>query len=84
MGLNDYFINLNNVGIYPNPSETILNVRSATQEVRKCVLSDLLGKEIIVTSDSEINISNIEHGTYILKVYFKDNNSSQNFKVFKN
>ena len=53
--------------IYPNPSNSILNVQSTGYSVQ-CTLYDVLGNEVVSTTEKEIDISSLANGVYLLKV----------------
>lgn len=58
--------------LFPNPVEDILNVKSASQ-IHKLIVCDLLGKQMIIlqpTSQNQISIptNNLNSGTYIIRL----------------
>ncbi len=63
-----------NLHIYPNPMTDILYIDSQ-QDIIGLKMFDVLGKEIVAIKDSsmlsnkQINISNIESGMYVVKVF---------------
>lgn len=61
-----------NVHIYPNPVHNVLNL--SIEEVDRVEIYDMLGKMILseATSDSKINVSSLQKGMYIVKI-FTDN-----------
>lgn len=62
---------LNNVIIYPNPTNGILNIENKSNSpIEKITLTDITGKLILeaVNSFSEINMQSFENGIYILFV----------------
>lgn len=73
-----------NIGLYPNPSNTFINI-SSELDISSVEIFDLLGKK--VTSFSElsnksIDISNLVRGVYILKI--SSGSSSLTKKIIKN
>jgi len=65
---------LENISLYPNPASTILNLRNA--ENADIQVFDILGKLILsqtnISRDQQVNVSNLENGTYFMKIS-KDN-----------
>lgn len=82
--------NLEEIRVFPNPVEDMLNVESINSvSLLEIELLDVLGKQIIntktisqSTSIFRLNISSINSGIYFLRVMNKDNNS-QIFKIIK-
>lgn len=66
--------NLENINIYPNPANEFIYVKAAENSNYQII--DVLGKIIkegIITSErNEINVSDINRGTYLIKI-FEDN-----------
>ena len=59
----------NEISIYPNPTENVLNVvTSNTYKPVKYVIYDLTGKIKINTNKSKINVKNLMTGTYIISI----------------
>jgi hypothetical protein len=60
--------NLNNISIYPNPAEGIIKIKS-NSIIDKIEMNDLLGNQIFLESHgSEIDVSRISSGIYILRL----------------
>lgn len=53
--------------IYPNPVNNLLNIKS-TSIIKSAVIYNLLGKQILKTSDDSIDVSKLNSGIYILKI----------------
>ena len=69
------------ISIYPNPSNTILNIDSNNVKISKIEIIDALGKVILTQNETlKINVSGIANGIYICKIYGFDNNS-KNIKI---
>ncbi len=72
MGTNDS--QLDNVVLYPNPASTVLNLKNA--ENASIQVYDILGKMILsqenISMDEQINVANLQTGTYFMKIS-KDN-----------
>ena len=75
----------NNVAIYPNPSNGIVNI-SSENEIINCQIYDLQGNLLINNNLSDkyttINIQNLNFGVYILKLQYL-NNYFQYYKIIK-
>ncbi len=65
---------LDNISLYPNPASTVLNLRNA--ENADIQVYDILGKMILsqenISMDAQINVANLQTGTYFMKIS-KDN-----------
>ncbi len=65
---------LDNISLYPNPASTVLNLKNA--ENATIQVYDILGKMILsqenISMDEQINVANLQTGTYFLKIS-KDN-----------
>ena len=59
-----------NVQVYPNPSNTVVNVSGI--EVDKMALYNLDGQMVTMTSANQVNVSALEKGIYMLKVLSGD------------
>lgn len=68
-------INTNDIKIYPNPTNNILNISNATNnELTSITIFDTLGKQVFKGSNSDkVNVGNLENGMYFLKLEFNDN-----------
>ena len=68
--------------VYPNPAVDVVNV-SANKDIKGVNIIDLSGKRVqSFKSGSNINVSSLAKGTYILQVYF-GNGSVENTKLIK-
>ena len=71
----------NNITVYPNPTQNILNVKF--NDFEKLEVYNIMG-QLILRSDSEtINVSDFENGVYVVKIYGKDGGSYSS-KFIKN
>ncbi len=65
---------LDNISLYPNPASTVLNLKNA--ENATIQVYDILGKMILsqenISMDEQINVANLQTGTYFMKIS-KDN-----------
>ena len=65
--------------VYPNPTANRIYIQADTN--LKAELFDLMGRKIRSTNQSQIDISNLSGGNYILQV--KTQNTTQSFKIIK-
>ncbi|MCK4662106.1 MAG: T9SS type A sorting domain-containing protein [Bacteroidales bacterium] len=85
MTINDEFavgideLNINNLSMYPNPVNDVLNISNMIN-VDRIVVSNILGQEVRtfnnVNTDIEINTSELNKGVYIVTFIDKYNNAS--------
>lgn len=68
-------INSNEIKIYPNPTNIILNISNETNnELTSVTIFDTLGKQVFKGSSSEkVFVGNLENGIYFLKLEFNNN-----------
>jgi uncharacterized repeat protein (TIGR01451 family) len=67
--------------VYPNPTNSILNIQSKTnQTISEVNVYDLLGKKLtnkkVTVSNTEIDLTNYTPGLYVLEVISADNQKS--------
>lgn len=74
----------NNILVYPNPfNETIFISLLNNSGLNKAILYDLLGKEVLTTHKSEIDVKELKSGVYLMMVI--DNNGGiYSQKLIKN
>ena len=65
--------------VYPNPTADRIYIQADTN--LKAELFDLMGRKIHSTNQSQIDMSNLSGGNYILQV--KTQNTTQSFKIIK-
>ena len=74
------------IKVYPNPIEDILNIDSKEKIISKIEIIDIQGRLIFKDNYNknkiEINSSSFENGTYVIKVYFE--NEQLIYKIIKN
>jgi beta-glucanase (GH16 family) len=58
----------NKFSVYPNPSSDVLNIRT-NEPIDKVELYNTIGQLIVAKKTTNINISSINRGVYILKIY---------------
>ncbi len=71
----------NSISVYPNPTQNFLNINSA-KKVDHVQLIDVLGRVLAEGNTQRLDVSQIEPGSYVLRVVFVDNGSI-NAKVIK-
>ena len=54
--------------VYPNPSTNFIHI-SSDFPIQAVTLFDLSGKILVDSNDSTLNISELQRGTYIIKIY---------------
>ena len=69
--------NLNEIFVYPNPTNDILNITIPSKNYNKISIINSLGqivysKNIIYLQDIKIDFSNKKSGIYFIKLYSKD------------
>ncbi|KXN98844.1 hypothetical protein LS48_09845 [Aequorivita aquimaris] len=83
LGLNENL--LENIAIYPNPASTVLNINNAKNA--NIQVFDILGKTIFsqenISVNERINISNLENGTYFIKISMDNAVTTKKFLIFK-
>lgn len=67
LGVNDVQVSENDFRIYPNPASNTINIHTNTT-VESVAIYNLLGKEILKTDSTKINVSNLSQGMYIMKI----------------
>jgi hypothetical protein len=65
--------------VYPNPTPDRIYIQTDTDS--KAELFDLIGRKVRSTNQSQIDMSNLSRGNYILQV--KTENKTQSFKIIK-
>ena len=69
------------ISIFPNPTSNTINV--VFDKELELSLFNMLGQQVIKTSNKNIDISNFEKGTYILIVENIETGNFTNFKIIK-
>lgn len=84
LGTSDIIRNKETVGIYPNPTSGILNIK-ADSLIESVSVINMVGQKLnnIQVSDSQINISGLSDGIYIVELKLK-NGQIFSKKVIKN
>lgn len=83
---NSDFNNAIKFSVYPNPANGLIKIESIEKEIKKIEIIDFLGKVVLIknvnSTYSAIDISNLQNGIYLLKVYIE--NETKTFKIMKN
>jgi len=67
----DFDIIAEEIIVYPNPTSSILNIKSK-QEVETVTIYSILGKEVLKAETKTIDVSNLAQGVYVMKIISKD------------
>ena len=57
---------INSIIIYPNPTQDILHITGITPQTLR--VFDLQGRLLIIGNSTQVNVSNLNTGTYLLQV----------------
>jgi len=66
-GIKELGDNGEQVNIYPNPASNYINV-TATKSITEIKLVDVLGKEVLSTKETNIDLSSLQDGIYFMQV----------------
>ncbi|WP_339753140.1 T9SS type A sorting domain-containing protein [uncultured Winogradskyella sp.] len=84
LNVNDF--ELGSVNIYPNPTNTVWNIKTNNQNIKTVQVFDILGKQVITltpnSTEVSIDASGLNDGIYLAKV--TSNNSTITVKLVKN
>lgn len=72
---------IENIALYPNPTNSILNIKTSLV-IKEVSIYSLLGETLFKTKLKTIDVSNLQDGLYILKVE-TENKLSQAFQFIK-
>ncbi|MGI6470525.1 MAG: T9SS type A sorting domain-containing protein [Paludibacteraceae bacterium] len=59
----------NQLSIYPNPVSSELRVSSENLKINAIEITDLTGKIVLVSNKTDINVSNLSNGTYLVNIH---------------
>jgi hypothetical protein len=83
LGMMDHNL-VNEVIVAPNPSTGVFNlILPNSKEIRSLIVHDINGKEFFVESCTEIDLSDLSDGIYMLNIIFNDGKQIQK-KLVKN
>uniref|UniRef100_UPI00262BE637 InlB B-repeat-containing protein n=1 Tax=uncultured Tenacibaculum sp. TaxID=174713 RepID=UPI00262BE637 len=81
--INDEVFN-SKLKLYPNPANDVINIiNSDSSIIKQITLVDVLGKEILKTTSTRIDISDLPNAVYLVKIK-GDNNKIAIKKIIKN
>lgn len=66
--------------VYPNPTANRIYIQA--NNIKKVALFDLMGRKVMETSQYQLDLGNLNNGSFILQVT-TDNNKSKSFKIIK-
>ena len=68
--------------VYPNPANTFVNI--AGEDIDNICIYNAIGEKMLSTNEQCINVSNFANGLYLVRVVFKNGESStQNLLISK-
>ncbi|WP_081413936.1 T9SS type A sorting domain-containing protein [Chryseobacterium daeguense] len=83
LGLSELNIDNDNIEVFPNPADSIINITNSKSDIKSIELSDMGGRVLEVKKvnkkDIQFDISNYENGTYLIKIITKDGNTIKKF-----
>ena len=59
----------NKVVVYPNPTSDLVSIKS-NQTLSKIVVFDTAGKRMLSTTESKVNLKDLDKGVYLLELHF--------------
>jgi Secretion system C-terminal sorting domain len=68
LGVNEPELNAS-VKLYPNPASNMIHIDSQVSEVSKIEIYSVLGRKMLETTDSLINVAHLSDGMYLVKIY---------------
>ena len=68
---NSSFTSFDEFKVYPNPTYGVLNI-SSDEEIQKIVIYSLLGRKVGSATSTQMDISNLASGVYLLTIETKD------------
>ena len=74
------FNHTNDLIIFPNPTNDLININSLNnQSIKSVKVFDLGGKMLIESSDNKISVSNLANGLYLLKITTEEGEITKKF-----
>ena len=64
--------NLAAIKVYPTPATDVINVSIKNGTIHKIDVFNLLGKKVLTSTESKINVENLAKGVYLLKIQSED------------
>ena len=66
--------------VYPNPTANRIYIQA--NNIKKAALFDLMGRKVMETTQDQLDLGNLNNGSFILQVT-TETNSTQSFKIIK-
>ena len=66
--------------VYPNPTANRIHIQA--NNIKKAALFDLMGRKVMETTQDQLDLGNLNNGSFILQVT-TETNSTQSFKIIK-
>ena len=66
--------------VYPNPTANRIYIQA--ENITKAALFDLMGRKVMETTQDQLDLGNLNNGSFILQVT-TETNSTQSFKIIK-
>ena len=74
----------NSFTLYPNPAESVINIKGDASNIAKINIYDLMGRQIMTTTNlNNIDISNLLSGSYLVSIFNKSG-IIEHHKLLKN
>ncbi len=67
------------IRLYPNPVSSVLHIEKLPVSVQQINIIDALGRVVLSSKESEINVEHLEPGIYFLKTQIDDRSITQSF-----
>ena len=81
VGGDEYYLNSKDISIYPNPSNDVIHIKNIKPN-NTIRIFDLTGKQLLQSSESEVNISKLNSGLYQVLIIDENNITVANKKLF--
>ncbi|MEO8148328.1 MAG: T9SS type A sorting domain-containing protein [Bacteroidia bacterium] len=70
------------IAVYPNPVNDILNINSET-DFSQIIITDVFGKEVLKSNETAIDVSDLSNGIYFISIFNSENLLVGNSKFIK-
>ncbi|MEO8933692.1 MAG: T9SS type A sorting domain-containing protein [Xanthomarina sp.] len=79
LGIRDFELSENEIKLYPNPTTSFLNIKMKAN-LKQATIYSVLGTQVLKTTSTSINTSNLTSGVYLMKI--EDENGNTTTKRF--
>ena len=79
LGVDDFGLETPELVIYPNPVSHILNIQNQDGQIKDILILNMLGQQVLKTTNKHIDVSNFKNGIYILKAKTASGNIVKRF-----